>query len=70
MVGKTRVAFDDAWDQSCVRLLSLTATQTETQTYQGWSGMLKCFESPLYAIVYTNGIFHNLLNNCLHFDPN
>ena len=56
MVGKTRVAFDDAWDQSCVCLLSLTATQTETQTFQG-RVELKCFETPLYAIVYTNGIF-------------
>ena len=67
MVGKTRVAFDDAWDQSGVCLLSLTATQTETQTYQGWNGMLICFETPLYAIVYKEWHFSQFIRRLFTF---
>ena len=36
VVGKTRIACDNVWDKSCIRFLSLTTTEAQPQTWQGW----------------------------------
>ena len=37
VVGKTRVAFDNIWDKSCICLLSLATTQAQPETWKGWA---------------------------------